>query len=115
MFVQIHPVEGTSFQQSFEGLVDAIGSLPGMVFEMDGSFVWVDHTIIPPKQMDGMVYDKDNRLAYLEIKGDVSEMQWRTLCNAVCLLPFEQNEEEAWNQQLRAYDVGTGMWMANLQ
>lgn len=115
IFVQVHPQPGASLPQSFEGLVEALQALPGMYFEMDGSFVWVDHACSPPKQMDAMVYDHDNRLAYVEVKGDCSLRQWQFLCRAMCELPLETNEEmPKWATEdsvLRIHEVHLGNWL----
>ncbi|MFY7876936.1 MAG: hypothetical protein ACOVQM_15890, partial [Pirellula sp.] len=92
LFVQIYPQPDVLCAQSFEGLVEAMQGLPGMYFEMDGSFVWVDHICNPAKQMDAMVYDRDGRLAYVEVKGDCSPYQWLLLCRAICMLPVEPSE-----------------------
>jgi len=88
IFVQIHPFPGKQLLQSFEALAERLGKMPGMYFEMDGSFVWVDHDTVPPGQMDGMVYDLNGRLEYVEIKGACNARQWGVLCSAVC--GFEQ-------------------------
>ena len=99
IFVQIHPFPGQQLPQSFESLAEKLGSLPGMFFEMDGSFVWVDHDFTPASQMDGMVYDRQGKLEYVEIKGACNAQQWHTLCQAVCGLaiqrPLEPKSGEA--------------------
>ena len=84
IFVQIHPLPGQQLPQSFESLAEILGSIPGMFFELDGSFVWVDHADTPPSQMDGMVYDRLGKLAYIEVKGACNARQWLTLCRGVC-------------------------------
>ncbi|MGE0609337.1 MAG: hypothetical protein AB7O62_19755 [Pirellulales bacterium] len=59
---------GQSFDVSFEETGDTLNRLPRMFFEPDGSFVWVGEG--PPAwQMDGLLYDRDGRLLYAEIKG----------------------------------------------
>ena len=84
IFVQIHPLPGQQLPQSFESLAEMLGNIPGMFFELDGSFVWVDHEDTPSSQMDGMVYDRLGKLAYIEVKGACNARQWLTLCRAVC-------------------------------
>lgn len=93
IFVQIHPIPGKQLPQSFEALAERLGEMPGMYFEMDGSFVWVDHETVPPGQMDGMVYDLNGRLEYVEIKGACRARQWAVLCYAVCGLDRRLNEK----------------------
>jgi hypothetical protein len=122
LFVQIYPQPDVPCAQSFEGLVEAMQGLPGMYFEMDGSFVWVDHTCNPAKQMDAMVYDRDGRLAYVEVKGDCSPYQWLLLCSAICMLPVEPSEllskpsdgAPSWamlDKLLRIHEVSLGNWV----
>jgi len=95
IFVQIHPFPGKQLPQSFEGLAEQLGKMQGMYFEMDGSFVWVDHDSLPPGQMDGMVYDLNGRLEYVEIKGACNVRQWAILCSAVCGLELEPSGSSA--------------------
>jgi hypothetical protein len=114
LFVQIHPHSDVRIPQSFEGLVEAIGSLPGMYFEMDGSLVWVDHYSNPPAQMDAMVYDRDGRIQYIEVKGDFNERQWRGLCQAVCVLPLDIESENfdysSLSSIIRVHRIQDGRW-----
>jgi hypothetical protein len=94
IFAQIHPVVGKQLPISFEALAEQLGERPGMYFEMDGSFVWVDHESVPPGQMDGMVYDLNGKLEYVELKGAFNAQQWGVLCSAVCGLiqnPYEKS------------------------
>ncbi|MEX2185671.1 MAG: hypothetical protein WD875_02710 [Pirellulales bacterium] len=72
------------FAVSFEQAAAALESLERMFFEPDGSFVWtenrtatVDHENGPSTdeietswQIDGVLYDRGGRLAYVEIKGN---------------------------------------------
>lgn len=122
LFVQIYPQPDVPCPQSFEGLVEAMQGLPGMYFEMDGSFVWVDHASNPAKQMDAMVYDRDGRLAYVEVKGDCSPYQWLLLCHAMCMLQVEPSERlskpsegsPSWatlDNLLRIHEVSLGSWV----
>ena len=120
IFVQIHPFPGQQFPQSFESLAEMLGSMPGMHFELDGSFVWMDHDDTPASQMDGMVYDRLGKLEYVEIKGTCNTRQWIKLCRAVCGLAVEtpldpksgQTELEfyAFDQIARVHRVAEGDW-----
>ena len=80
-------------------LAEKLGRMPGMLFEMDGSFVWVDHDFTPASQMDGMVYDRQGKLEYVEIKGACNAHQWHAICRVVCGLaiqpPLERKSGEA--------------------
>lgn len=120
IFVQIHPFPNQQLPASFESLADILGSMPGMVFEMDGSFVWVDHSFTPASQMDGMVYDRQGKLEYVEVKGACNAQQWLTLCQAVCGLAI-QHPLEAYSREVapafsvidqiaRIHQVGIGDW-----
>ena len=102
LFVQIHPLPEIDFVQSFEGLAMILANQSGMYFEMDGSFVWVDHQADPPCQMDGMVYDRDGRLEYVEVKGTCNATQWNILCEAI--------SGEAGLHSLRIHEVSRGEW-----
>ena len=108
IFVQIHPLPGQQLPQSFESLAEILVSIPGMFFELDGSFVWVDHEDTPPSQMDGMVYDRLGKLAYIEVKGDCNARQWLTLCQAVCGLP--ESGYDAIERIARVHRVVEGDW-----
>ena len=120
IFVQIHPFPGQQLPQSFESFAENLGSMPGMVFEMDGSFVWVDHDFTPASQMDGMVYDRQGKLEYVEIKGTCNAQQWHTLCEAVCglaiHLPLKRKSRKAEleysviNRIARVHRVAEGNW-----
>ena len=120
IFVQIHPLPGGQLPQSFEELASILGCLPGMVFEMDGSFVWVNRSHSPANQMDGMVYDRNDKLEYVEIKGACSAQQWYTLCQTVCGLSIQlplplkndnvEMEYSVIDQISRVHRVAEGDW-----
>jgi hypothetical protein len=56
------------FGRTFEEATEALGRLPRMFAEPDGSFVWVaSHE--PAWQIDGVLYDGAGRLWYVELKG----------------------------------------------
>jgi hypothetical protein len=113
LFVQLHPQLNRSFPQTFEGLWDAMAALPGMVFEMDGSFVWVDHTCTPSKQMDAMVYDHGGSLAYIEVTGDISASQWFYLCRCVCnqpVTPLKESDYAMIDTVVRIHLTTDGCW-----
>ena len=120
IFVQIYPFPNQQLPPSFESLAEILGSMPGMVFEMDGSFVWMDRSFKPASQMDGMVYDRQGKLEYVEVKGVCNAQQWHTLCQAVCGLAiqpsFEANRREVTpafsdiDQIARIHQVIIGDW-----
>lgn len=57
------------FRLSFEEVCQALGQLPRMFIEPDGSWVWVSASGEPAWQLDGMLFDRDERLLYVEVKG----------------------------------------------
>ena len=120
IFVQIYPNLGCQLPQSFEEIASILGRISGLVFEMDGSFVWVDHCHSPAYQMNGMVYDRNNKLEYVEIKGACSAQQWYTLCQTVCGLSIQlplqlkndnvEMEYSVIDQISRVHRVAEGDW-----
>jgi len=65
---------------SFETLAAELTPWVGMHFEMDGSFVWVsserDDAGLPHWQLDGMIYDRNNAVQYVELKGRCDRTAW---------------------------------------
>jgi hypothetical protein len=57
------------FPCSFEEFAERVGRFERMVFEPDGSFVWVASAGEPSWQLDGMVYDRNGRVWYVDLKG----------------------------------------------
>lgn len=60
---------GTPFTVSFEAASEALLCLERMFLEPDGSFVWVSAAEDRPWQLDGVLYDRDGRLLYVDLKG----------------------------------------------
>lgn len=54
---------------SFEETSGKLQLLPRMFLEPDGSFVWVSADPDQPWQVDGLLFDRDGRVLYLELKG----------------------------------------------
>jgi hypothetical protein len=66
--VIVQPAAEASFGVSFEQVSARLESFDRLVFEPDGSFVWKGDT--PTSwQLDGVLYDRDGRVQYLELKG----------------------------------------------
>lgn len=59
----------TCFRVSFEEASAALAQLSRLFIEPDGSFVWVSSSADAAWQVDGMLYDRDERLLYVDIKG----------------------------------------------
>jgi hypothetical protein len=60
---------GTPFLKSFEMASEALAKLERMFLELDGSFVWVSAAKETPWQLDGVLYDRNDRLLYVDLKG----------------------------------------------
>jgi hypothetical protein len=63
-----------SFPVTFEQVFAALEAWPRMFIEPDGSFVWVGEEQLPDGnvtawQLDGHLYDRDERLLYVELQG----------------------------------------------
>ena len=54
---------------SFEQAAERLQRLPRLFFEPDGSFVWVSSTDSVAWQVDGSLFDRAERLLYVELKG----------------------------------------------
>jgi hypothetical protein len=66
----LHPVPPDGgFPCSFEEFAERVGRFERLYFEPDGSFVWVASKGEPSWQLDGMVYDRDGRVWYVDLKG----------------------------------------------
>lgn len=60
---------GRGFSRSFEEVAESFERFERMFFEPDGSYVWRASVGEPPWQLDGVMYDRDGRVLYVEIKG----------------------------------------------
>lgn len=60
---------GAAFEISFEAASEALSALERMFLEPDGSFVWVSAAKDRPWQLDGVLYDRNERLLYVDLKG----------------------------------------------
>ena len=94
------------FAVSFEEASAALERLPRMFVEPDGSFVWVADETTRSWQLDGMLYDRDGRLLYVELKGDAPPAElarFLDCCRSVpddCVVRFAR----------QAYAVGIAEW-----
>jgi hypothetical protein len=59
----------TPFAVSFEQAGEALGNLPRLFFEPDGSFVWVSPRDETAWQVDGNLFDRAGRLQFVDLKG----------------------------------------------
>ncbi len=59
----------TTMDCSFETAIARLSKLERMYCEADGSFVWVSSQGEPPWQVDGNLYDRNERLLFVDLKG----------------------------------------------
>jgi hypothetical protein len=74
---------GTPFEKSFEATSDALLQLERMFLEPDGSFVWVSAAKETPWQLDGVLYDRNERLLYVDLKGACTAAAFDRLLGAL--------------------------------
>lgn len=74
---------GTQFAMSFEMASEALVKLERMFLEPDGSFVWVSAADEPSWQLDGVLYDRDERLLYVDLKGACTAAAFDRLLGAL--------------------------------
>ncbi|HEY2837808.1 MAG TPA: hypothetical protein VGJ26_01575 [Pirellulales bacterium] len=58
-----------TFPYSFETVAAELASLGRLYIEPDGSFVWVSSKADLQWQVDGVLYDRDERLLFVDLKG----------------------------------------------
>ncbi len=67
------PTGPRPIELSFESAAEVLTQWKGLFFEMDGSFVWRSAERVSPHehqwQLDGMLYDRNGKIEYLELKG----------------------------------------------
>lgn len=58
-----------TFPRTFEAVAAALAKFERMFIEPDGSFVWVSSKSDQTWQVDGVLYDRDDRLLFVDLKG----------------------------------------------
>ena len=73
------------FPTTFEEFAEQVRDWRGLYFEMDGSFVWTGSHETDGRiwQLDGMLYDADGKIQYLELKGTCPRKDWLDLLHAL--------------------------------
>jgi hypothetical protein len=107
MFLRVYPQEGQRIPKSFEAFVSAVSDWQGMFIEMDGSFVWSFEMDGNRFQIDGMVYDREGAIEYLELKGNWNPGAWTEIMTALVESPIEP---KAWDRLFRIHDVANESW-----
>jgi len=79
--VQVDPTSLTEpFEVNFEQVGEAASTLDRMFFEPDGYFVWSGDTAEGKRwQIDGVVYDRNDRLFYVEMRGSCPTVEFTKL------------------------------------
>ena len=73
---------GTTFDCTFETAIARLSQLERMYSEPDGSWVWVSSQGAPPWQVEGNLYDKSERLLFVDAKGSCPAEQFDRLLTA---------------------------------
>ena len=64
---------GSPFHCTWEEVADRLQALPRMIFEPDGSWIWSGGVGATRWQVDGHLFDFENRLHRVELHGDAPE------------------------------------------
>lgn len=60
---------GLGFDRTFEEVGHALNRFNRLYFEPDGSFVWASSADEAKWQLDGVLFDREGRVLYLDLKG----------------------------------------------
>jgi hypothetical protein len=74
--------QATAMTVSFEMAVERLRQLPRMFIEPDGAFVWVSQNDEPTWQLEGCLYDRGNRMMYVDVAGTCPAEQFDQLLAA---------------------------------
>ena len=113
LHIHVLPQSGQRFSQSMESFAEAVSSWPGMYFEMDGSFVWVPESTLGTQrsQIDGMIYDRNGFIEYVDLKGSATEVCWLEVFIAILGQPATTAPEE-FDSRLRVHTVAFGAYLS---
>lgn len=112
MFVRIYPRKHSGAFVTFEAFSESIQPWPGMFVEPDGSFVWVIPTTEKRYQLDGMIYDRDNAIEYIELKGTACRSMWDAICLNLFLDQDGRLLSDSWYEQPSIHDVENNSWLS---
>ena len=74
------PTGPSPMSVSFEKVAGILSRFPNLHFEPDGAFTWgsIDRRSKDERlwQLDGMIYDRENRIEYVELKGNCDRATW---------------------------------------
>ena len=74
--VPTEKLAATTFSCTFEEASERLAGLDRIYCEPDGSFVWVSSQDAPRWQVDGNLYDRTERLLFIDIKGSCPEEEF---------------------------------------
>lgn len=113
LHIHVLPQSGQRFSQSMESFAETVSCWPGMYFEMDGSFVWVRESPLGSQrsQIDGMIYDRDDFIEYIDLKGCATEVCWLEIFMAILGQPAANTPEEM-DSRLRVHTVACGEYLS---
>ncbi len=83
LHVEPEALIATRMDCSFEVAAERLGRLERMFCEPDGSFVWVSSQGDPAWQVDGNLYDRNERLLFVDLKGTCPPDQFNRLLSAL--------------------------------
>lgn len=82
--LQLTPAQrAAAMTVSFELATERLQQLPRMFIEPDGAFVWVAQQGESPWQLDGCLYDRHNRMLYVDVAGTCPAERFDLLLAAV--------------------------------
>lgn len=73
----------TTFDCTFEEASARLEALPRMFLEPDGSFVWTSSQSDQAWQVDGNLYDRAERLAFIDLNGSCPAVDFDRLLSAL--------------------------------
>lgn len=85
--IQLIAKDGADLRTSFTAVARQLNLTQRLHMELDGSFVWVGDGW----QLDGMIYDLDDRIQYVDLKGCCPKTIWETLIGIFLLDPSVGN------------------------
>jgi hypothetical protein len=78
--LQVEPQQVTEpMTVCFEAACSLLADLPQMFVEPDGSFVWTSPQTGEAWQVDGVMYDRHDRLLFVDLKGTCPDQQFDQL------------------------------------
>ncbi len=78
--IYLYGPEQAALRASFEEASTRLQLLPRLYFELDGSFVW---SAAQGEQIEGMLYDANERLQYVDLQGQCSRESWNAVLHAI--------------------------------